>query len=457
MSADPGEASAAALLAAIADPAVILDEAGLAMAWNPAAQAMLGLPEDAAGGPPQALAEARVRSARRVALADPTDGALLVWLLDENGLGPDEIALEKLDAIGRIAGGVRHDLMNPLSAVMGFADLQATDPRMPADLRESAKDVVEAAQRIQLMVHTMLEFSRMVAPNPAPLALGPLVRDLMALLAHPTTDMQPRVVVPDGLPEVQADRGQIWQALLAVLVNALEAQGTLWTRGARPVTGRLTVSGRAIDDTRGNRVRIAIEDGGPVVPVGERPALFSGAGVGRAGRDLAVARALVARARGRVSYEPVPGGNRIVVELPVAGTRLPQEREPEESPELAPPPPLVLICDPQPLIRTLLVRFTTRLGAQALETRDGQEAMAILAQQPVALVIADLGVDGGGGELYDQAIALRPELATRFVLLSGDPGNAKLAEFARRTGVMVMPKPFDNARLEQLVREAISG
>jgi signal transduction histidine kinase/CheY-like chemotaxis protein len=448
MSAAQAESAAVTLLDAIVDPAVIVDKADLVMAWNAAAQSWLGLPEEVSGRPVEALAGARTHGAWRLALADPAGGALLVWHVDENGLGPDDVALEKLDIIGRIAGGVYHDLMNPLGALMGFADMQAADPGVAEDLREAARTLVGAAQRIQRMTRNVLGFARSHPPDPKPLAVGSLVRDLVALLGHATTNMQVRVAVPDGLPEVEADRSQLQQAILALVVNALEAQGTSWASGAGPAPGRLLVSGRTIEDAGGNRVRLAIEDGGLVVPLDERGALFSGGGVGRAGRDLAVARALVAQAGGRVSYEPVAAGNRIVVELPVAGTK---------APEAEAGPPLVLVCDALPLIRTLLVRFTTRLGVKAIEARDGREAMAILARQPVALVIADLGVEDGGDDFYDQAVALRPELATRFVLLSADPGNAKLVEFTRRTGVQVIPKPFDNVRLDQLVRDAIDG
>ncbi len=457
MSVAPGQASAGALLAAVAEPAVIVDADGLVMSWNAAAQALLDLADDVAGRSLESIAGVRAGSARRVALAEPRGATLHVWPADADSIGPVDIALEKLDTIGRIAGGVRHDLMNPLSAVMGFAELQADDPRMPADLRESAQDVHEAAQRLWRMTHTMLEFSREVPPDPRPLALGPLVRDLMALLAHPTTDMEGRIAVPDELPEVEADRGQMQQALLALLINALEAQGTSWAKGARHVPGRLRVTGRAIDDARGNRVRLVVEDGGPVVPASERPSLFSGTGAGRGGRDLAVARALVARAGGRIVYEPLAAGNRFVIELPVAGTALPTAPEGEESGEIDSRPTLVLICDAMPLIRTLLVRFTARAGAEAVEARDSREALSILTQQPVSFVIADLSIEGGGMDLYEQATALRPELAGRFVLLSADPGNARLVEFTRRTGVPVIPKPFDNARLEQLVRDAIDG
>lgn len=440
MSIAPGDEGAVSLLAAVADPAVILDPAGCVVAWNPAALTVLGIPDDAAGRLLDDVAGNRARDARRVALAQPPGGTLLVWAPDGKRPGPEDIALQKLDAIGRIAGGVRHDVMSPLGAMMGFADLQAEDLRMPADLRESARDVHEAGQRVRLMVEAMLELSRDAPPKPAPLALGPLVRDLMALLAHPTIDMQCRIAVPDDLPAVEADPGQVRQALLALLISALEAQGTSWARGARSVPGRLAVSGRVMDEARGERVQLLVEDGGPVVPAHERPMLFDGTGAGRAGRDLAVARELVERAGGSVAYEEVAGGNCIAVELPVA----------QEAGR-----PQVLVCGAEPLIRTLLVRFAERHGVECVEARNAREALATLSERPVSMVIADLAVEAGAADLYSQSVSLRPELATRFVFVSGDPGSPQTAEFTRRTGVPVMPKPFDQARLDEFIRDAI--
>ncbi len=58
-------------------------------------------------------------------------------------------------------------------------------------------------------------------------------------------------------------------------------------------------------------------------------------------------------------------------------------------------------------------------------------------------------------DLYRQSVSLRPELATRFVFVSGDPGSLQMAEFTRRTGVPVMPKPFDQGRLDKFIRDAV--
>lgn len=452
MSVASGNASAVtSLLAAIADPAVALDGAGCVQALNAAARERLGLSEDAIGQPVAELLGARLASGRRIALADDA-GALTVWSLDDHGLGPDDIALEKLSIIERISGPVSHEIKNAIGPQRGFADLALGDPALPEDLRQLGLNAMQAGDEATALTVAMFEFSR--DESVVVSSLAEIARGILALLKAPALSMERRVAIPDGLPEVAADASTLRQVLLAVVLNALEAQGTRWVRGADGVPGRLLISARHIDDARGNRVRIAVQDKAATMPVAERATLFRGSGIGRASRDLMVARALVQRAGGRISHEWTVDGNRIVVELPLAGAPALPELDPEAQPEPE-PPPLVLVCDPMPLIRTLLVRFLGRLRVRAVEARDGQEALQILGREPVSMVIADLGLDAGGSDLYDSLVVARPDLATRFVLITADPGGSAEMAFVARTGVPALGKPFDNARLGELVREML--
>lgn len=449
MSVAPGEASVAALLAAIADPAVVVGADGLVLGANTAARSLLGVAE---GRPLAELGASWLKRARRVALSDAGQ-ELVVWAPDEHGLAGDDVRLEKLDLLQRLAGAAEHELNNPLGALQGFAELFANDPSLPRDLVEMAGILGTAATKALLITRSYLALARGFIRAERSTTLADVVRGIDSLLGHPAINMDRRVTVPDTLPALDASLGTVQWILFAIVVNGLEAQGTQWTPGAAPGTGRLFISGRHIDDGRGNRVRISVEDGGPAVPADERATLFSGDGPGRATRDLAVVRVLVTDLGGRVSYEPVANGNRIAVELPVAGTTLPSDQEePALSTDAA--PPLVLVYDSQPFIRALLVRFLGRMGARTVDARDRQEAIAHLGQLPVDLVIAEFAADGTSRDLYDEAMTLRPDLATRFAIVSADPGNATVAEFAQRTGVVVTPKPFDEAQLRRLVRDA---
>jgi CheY-like chemotaxis protein/signal transduction histidine kinase len=454
MSAETGDPRpTTSLLDALADPAVVVDSHGRISAWNEAAAARFGLDGGAVGAEPDELLRRWRGGARRVALAGD-GGALVVYAVDDDGLGPDEIALTKADIVGRAAGSALHELNNALNLGIGLGGLIAMEAGLPGDLRGMAQDLERYGQRAQQLARTFLDFSRSQPKQTAAVRIGPLVRETVDVLGHATVNMEHRVTAPDLLPDVEADPATLRLALFAVLVNALEAQGVVWTPGAPSAPGRLVVTASARDDARGRRVRVAVEDGAAPVPDHERPGLFTG-GAARSTRDLSVARTLVTGLGGRISHEIVADGNRIVIELPVAGGALPAELPEEPEPASR---PVVLVCDDDVFIRSLLIRMMERRGFEAIEARGGQEAVDILATRDVALVIADQHMPGlDGAALYELAVERRPSLATRFILTTGDPRDAVVTEFAARAGVPVLAKPFDNAELDALTRRALEA
>jgi len=459
MSAETGDDRALpALLAALAVPAVLVDRGGLVAAWNGAAEVRFGLSPDGCGQPIASLVGPLAATGHSVALTD--DGAsLVVWSLDDDGLGPDDLALQKADALGRVAGGIKHDISNKFLAITTLSEMIQADRSVPADLRETSGELASAARQALGLTHATLEYARHATYGPRLIALGPIVRETVELLKFATMNIETRVHVPDSLPQIEADATLMRQALLALVVHALEAQGVTWFHHVSQPIGRLYLSGSVRDDGLGPRVRLAIEDGAEVLPEAQRATILAGSGGPRATRDLAVARSIILRAGGRLSYEPVANGNRIVVELPIAGTTLPQvvpARPPRETLS-GDTRPLVLVCDDEQLIRGLLVRFLERVGIAVVEARDGREALAAIASKPIRMVIADQQMpDLSGTELFDMIVARRPELATRFILTSGDPGRADIAEFTARTGVQVLAKPFDHDRLVRQIQDAVA-
>ncbi len=487
------------LLAALADAAVLVDAEGLVTAWNDAAAARLGLSPVDRGQP---VVEVAARAGEPlggrvpapgdpypIGLAGGAGAVLLVWPAgaggpvddepDPGAPGPDDVALQKGDALGRVAGGVLHDVSGKFTALLGYAALVASDPKVPDDLREFSSDLEAEAGAALDLIRATLQFARHWPPQAELVSLGPLVADEVRLLGHATINMEQRVNVPAGLPQVEADPALLRQAVLSLLINAVEAQGGEWGRGAERAYGRLIVSGRELQDEGGHRVRLAVEDGGPALTASAGARLFAApaaagaradgpevdpdATSARAGRDLRVAAALIERVGGRLFHEPVPNGNRLVVELPVAGTAL--SALPRQGDAVADPQPSaqaagaqVLVCDDEQLIRGLMVRMLERHGLGAIEARDGREAAAILASRRVEAVIATHRMpDMSGPELFELAVGHQPALAARFILTTGDAGDADVAAFAARTGVPVVLKPFDNAKLIALVRGAIGG
>jgi two-component system, cell cycle sensor histidine kinase and response regulator CckA len=459
MSAEPGDEHAIpALLAALAAPAVLVDRGGLVAAWNGAAQVRFGLSAEGTGQPIATLVGSLADAGRSVALTDDA-GSIVVWSLDDDGLGPDELALHKADALGRIAGGIKHDLQNKYQVITGLCELIGTDPGVPAELRDMTGQLAGTAAAARDLTLTTLEDLRHSPHRLELVSVGREVRRIVETLTFAVVNLERRVTIPDSLPQIETELALLRQALLALVVNAIEAQGGTWGSPHQAASGRLLISGSARDDGLGRRVRLAIEDGASVVPEAERATLFSGSCGARAGRDLAVAGAIIGRLGGRLSYEPKPNGNCVVVDLPLPGTALPPPAIADSHPLHVPgsEPRMVLICDDEPLIRGLLTRILERAGVTVVEARDGREALAAIAAKPIRMVLADHQMpDISGSELYDMIVARHPALATQFVLTSGDPGRADVAEFTARTGVQTLAKPFDHDELLRLVREALA-
>ena len=435
-------AEGAALVAALADPAVVVDDAGSVVASNDAASSTGRAADDVTGG---------------VALDLAGGGRLLVWP-ELATLGDDELAREKARILEHLAPGVAHDLINQVGGIQSFlqviAEFDEHDRRL---LEETAGKAVDTVRAFQDLVRTRRTGPDDVAP-------AVLVGRALAMAAHPLQEVAVTVDLADDLPEVRAEPAELRQAVLALIINALDALGWPTARGALRVAARRTASG----------VEIAVEDDAAPIPVAAVPRLFDPRPPresGRAPLDLATARHLARLAGGDVRAEiGEVGGNRFVLELPagVGAAASASAATPGQHPGAAsesPPPaadagaaPAILVCDDDDSIRTLIVRVLRREGVEAVDASNGDAALGILAGRAISLVVADRHLGTMSGlDLYRQAVALHPELRGRFVLVSGDAGDAELVAFAREHGLPVVEKPFDVNDLARLVRVLAAG
>ncbi len=497
------------VLGALAVPAVALDAGDLVLEVNAAAEGMLAVSSEAAIGRAASDVVLGLATAVRVPLEGVARGTTLLLWPGGTVVDATTVELQRTDVIGRLAGGMAHGLANPLGAIISFSSLLADEPGVPDDLKETAGLLHGEADRTLRLVRGTLEFVRRKPPTRNRVALAPLVRECLDLTAHSTASLELQVTVSEVMPELDTDAGPLRQAILAVLVNAVELMGGTWAQGPATATGKLRIAGHLAEEDGRYRARLTFDDTGACLPEDKRATVFDGMG-GRSSRDLAVAAALVGAAGGRAYYEALPEGNRIVLELPLAvdpplprraaaasapagprGDRAAADAggasvtpsgssdtaraaggtwaAPGAAPEPASTPAggagrlggagtlTVLVCDDEPSIRALLVRVITRVGHNAREASGGAEALAILEAAAVDLVMADQRMpDMSGVDLYRTAVEKRPELATRFVLMSGDANTPELVDFAGTTGLRVIEKPFDlsavKAMLEQLAR-----
>ncbi len=459
MSPPDGPALAASLAGGFEDAAIVVDAGDRVLAWNDAAETGLALTPADAGRTLGEVGLADRPGAVRLPLVAAVSGdaaAIVVWRLDA-APSEDDIALQKIRAMARLSAGVNHQGRNHLAGFGSFFGMRRIDTAFMAGYGSALIGLLEDdARRAPELLGAFTELARDRPPAPAPQPPRAKLGHAM-LLTEYAMDVRRTIDIPDALPEVLADRTQLHRALVAVLVNMLDALGGPRARGAITATATAMPGDPAV-------VELVLEDDAPPVPPADAAHLFDryppvGASP-RAGLDLAAGRRLAEADGGSLRYEPGPaGGNRFVFTL---ATGSPPDSSARPVPAAAPKPasaqaPLtVLVCDDEEAIRTLMSRSLERSGIRTLTASTGLEALAVLDWERVDLVMSDHRMsEMSGTELHALVAQRHPHLRTRSILMSGDAGDPEIAAFQRATGVRVLAKPIEPlSRLASTVREA---
>lgn len=413
-----------------------------------------------------------------------TDERYLVVIRDlteRQRLQTELVQAQKMETVGILVSGVAHELNNPIASIIGLSTLIGRDPGLSTDLRESAGLLVDEAQRAGQIVRTFLDFVRSRPPERHPTALRPLLETIRELQSYSQKSGVEWVIeVEPGLPRVEIDRSQIQQVMLNLTTNAIQA-----ILADRP-TGRLEVAARRGPPGAGRpTVRITVTDDGPGVAADDRSKLFvpffttkapgQGTGLG-----LPVSFDIVRRHDGTLTYEPAPDGRgaRFIVELPIEApsaaeatsgpstiqsgrrsrggrTRDGRERSGASGPA-ARRRPRALILDDEESIRTFLRKALTAAGFDAVVAADGQTAVSAVRDGPIDVALVDHRMPGMTGiEAFEEAVAARPELAERWLFMSGDVLNPDLQAFTEAHRLPLLAKPFDLATVNEAVSEIV--
>jgi two-component system NtrC family sensor kinase len=377
---------------------------------------------------------------------------------------------EKLSALGQLVSGVAHELNNPLTAILHFADDMLADPRPPRDL-DALTIIRQQAARSRAIVRDLSSFAR---SRKAPRAVAPLrevigaaARALEPQLAQ--TGVTLRLELADDLGAGDIDIAGIEQVITNLVTNAAQAASA---------GGEVRLSA----SLAGSRCRVTVEDDGPGISPAILPRIFEpffttkAAGVGT-GLGLSVSLGIVEQHQGTLTAEnrvPPERGARFTLTLPVVEAAAAERRAtPAGVPAIASPlpagtkardprthPPHVLIVDDESAIREALKRFFARAGWQVSEAPSGAAALALIkggSRGPAdfSLIISDLRMPGISGiALHDWLAATRPDLIARFVVSTGDVASPEAAAFVARARCPVLEKPFDFGALDAIIRDA---
>jgi two-component system, cell cycle sensor histidine kinase and response regulator CckA len=371
---------------------------------------------------------------------------------------------QKMEAVGRLAGGVAHDFNNLLTAILGYSELvlDGVNPSDPlyADLVEIHKAGTSAAA----LTGQLLTFSRKQIIQPALLDLNVVVGAMQGMLARLIGEDVAIVVRLSPAPAaVMADRGQVEQIIMNLAVNA---------RDAMPRGGTLTIETADVDlDDRytashfnvapGIYVVLAVSDTGTGMSEEVQAHLFepffTTKEVGKGtGLGLATVHGIVARSGGSVGiYSEVGKGTSVKVYLPRAGGALPVTTAPVAAARPAAGAHTVLVVDDAPGVRRLARRLLQRQGYQVLLAADATEALRLCrGHASIDLLLTDVVMPGASGpDLTNDLVATRPGM--KFIYMSGYTEEAIVHHGVLKPGIAFLHKPFTSEALSRKVREVL--
>ncbi|MCK9487518.1 MAG: response regulator, partial [Dehalococcoidia bacterium] len=399
-------------------------------------------------------------------------------------LGFPESALpgSRLESLGELVAGVAHELNNPLTAILGYA--QIVSSLEDAEREHALRTIESEAQRASRIVRNLLAFARQRPGDRRLTDLEGVLRRILDLRRYSLEVDEVRVITRFGhVPPVLVDEGQFEQAFLNLLANAHQA---LEDGGGEVLVSTWSTA---------EHLYISFADDGPGVP-GELRArvwdpFFTTREVGAGeGMGLSIVYGVVANHGGRTWVETAPtGGANFVIQLPLVapeprvttppattppattppapmGAR-PRDAAPASTPSVAPSvagepaeagePPRILVVDDEPSVRALTREILAAQGYPVAVAEDGPTALRMLAEGDYGLVITDLRMPGlSGSDLYHEIQHRWPHLASRVLFVTGDIEGERGGRALDREQIRYLEKPFTTQQLLAAIRDVLA-
>ena len=368
--------------------------------------------------------------------------------------------VQRMDAAGRLAGGVAHDFNNLLTTIRGFSDLLLRDIAEGDTRRKDVEQIRKAADRGALLTRQLLAFGRHQVHEPRTIELNGVVSNMEGLMQRLIgADIKLNTELRPGLGEVRIDPGQLEQVLVNLVLNARDAMpagGTLTIEtGERMISG--SSRGRSVKP--GRYVVLAVSDSGSGMDGDTlshvfEPFFSSQSPGSRAGLGLSIVYGIVKQSGGVVRVSSEPGqGTTVKVFLPrVEG----DQAVATEAPPSLKGSETVLIVEDEDGVRELLWKILNDHGHTVLEARHGRDALTVAAgyNQAIDLLITDVVMpEMGAGELVDRLLTKRPNLKVLFI--SGYTTDEVVRRGVSGTDPAFIQKPFTAEELMKKVRELL--
>ena len=372
---------------------------------------------------------------------------------------------QKLESLGRLAGGIAHDFNNLLMVISGYTDLLLGALDNPDKLRHGLMEIKRAGERGADLTQQLLAFSRKQMTQLRALSLNAAVQESQAMLQRVIgEDIRLAIALDPDAWTIRADRGQMHQVLMNLVLNSREAmpQGGVLTIRTRNV--HLGSDFQEEPEGAGGRahVLLQIQDTGAGMDERTRKHVFEpffttkgtrkGTGLG-----LATVFGIVTHTGGHISVESEPGrGATFNLYFPPIPEAVHGEAQAGEPPPAAKGSGTVLVVEDQEEVRQLTCAILSGLGFHVLEAVDGMEAMQVAAdyQQPIRLMVTDVIMPGINGRELAESLALtRPEM--QVIYMSGYTDRVMSKDGVLDASVAYLQKPFTPDKLTQMVHRVL--
>ncbi|HEV2694107.1 MAG TPA: ATP-binding protein [Verrucomicrobiae bacterium] len=370
---------------------------------------------------------------------------------------------QKMEAVGRLAGGVAHDFNNLLTVINGYCSMALMKKEEVQPIRKNIEEILKASDRAASLTNQLLAFSRKQVLQPRVLQLNDVMRGMDKMLRRLIgEDVELVTTFDPKAGNVKADPGQLEQVIMNLCVNA---------RDAMPRGGKLSISTANVSidqESRhrnrtlevGNYVMLSVSDNGMGMTADTLAHLFepffTTKGVGKGtGLGLATCYGIVSQSGGDIRvYSELNSGTTFKIYLPRTDARtepvaaLNMETAPSGSES-------VLVVEDDPSVRELACVILRNCGYQVQESSNAFEALRVIKRNPIFdLVLTDVVMPQMSGKALHDAI--KDQLPnTKVLLMSGYTDDALAHHGVLDEGLMFLEKPFSPAKLARKVREVL--
>jgi PAS domain S-box-containing protein len=374
---------------------------------------------------------------------------------------------QKLETVGKLAGGIAHEFNSILTAIIGQSELLLADLPAGGSLARSVGEISKAALRAAVLTRQLLAYGRKQMLQPEALDLNRILAGMDSMLRHLMAGdaVDVRIVPTAALRLVKADTGQIEQVIINLAMNAHDAMpnGGKLTLETANVSFDLDSVGRYPDLKPGEYVMLAISDTGKgmteTVKARAFEPFFTTKGVGQGtGLGLSTCYGIIKQSGGHIGVYSEPGqGTTFKIYLPQVSESAKPTVQPLEAPDLPRGTETVLLVEDDPALREMAATLLRRLGYTVLAAANGVEALSLCHERGtgrIDMLFTDVVMPHmSGKELADRMRALYPH--TRILFTSAYTETAIVHQGVLDQGVALLQKPYSPSALAQSLRAGL--